>query len=131
MRPLLAFGVALVVAAFAAASFAAPPLIPRADFFGNPTKVGGRISPDGKWLSWLAPRNGVLNVWIAPVASPDRARPMTDEHGRPVAGYFWAPDSSMILYATDSGGDENFQLYGVDVTSGARRALTHFPKARV
>jgi len=132
MRLALALGTLAIIAAIVAPAFAAEaPLIPRADFFGNPTKAAGRISPDGKWLSWLAPKNGVLNVWIAPVNTPDQARPMTDEKGRPVANYFWAPDSSMLLYATDNGGDENYQLYGVDVTSGARRALTAFPKARV
>jgi dipeptidyl aminopeptidase/acylaminoacyl peptidase len=132
MRLALALSAFAVFAAIVAPAFAADaPLIPRADFFGNPTKAAGRLSPDGKWLSWLAPRNGVLNVWIAPLGALDQAKPMTDEHGRPVATYFWAPDSSMLLYATDSGGDENYQLYGVDVTTAARRALTAFPKARV
>jgi hypothetical protein len=132
MRLVLALSAFSILAAIVAPAFAAEaPLIPRADFFGNPTKAAGRLSPDGKWLSWLAPKNGVLNVWVAPLNAPDQARPMTDEKGRPVAIYFWAPDSSMLLYATDNGGDENYQLYGVDVASGARRALTHFPKARV
>jgi dipeptidyl aminopeptidase/acylaminoacyl peptidase len=132
MRLALALSAFSILAASVAPSFAADaPLIPRADFFGNPAKAAGKISPDGQWLSWLAPKNGVLNVWIAPLNAPDQARAMTDEMARPVANYFWAPDSSMLLYATDNGGDENFQLYGVDVSSGARRALTAFPKARV
>jgi dipeptidyl aminopeptidase/acylaminoacyl peptidase len=132
MRLALALSALAIFTAIVVPSFAADaPLIPRADFFGNPTKAAGRLSPDGHWLSWLAPRNGVLNVWVAPLSAPDQARPMTDEHGRPVANYFWAPDSSMLLYATDNGGDENYQLYGVDVTSGVRRALTAFPKAQV
>ena len=37
---------------------ALPPLIPRAKLFGNPTRAQGQISPDGRWLSWLAPRDG-------------------------------------------------------------------------
>jgi dipeptidyl aminopeptidase/acylaminoacyl peptidase len=132
MRLMLALGLVAMVAAVVAPAFGADgSLIPRANFFGNPAKAGGRLSPDGKWLSWLAPRNGVLNVWVAPLASPDDAKPMTDEHGRPVAGYWWSPDSAQILYATDNGGDENYQLYGVDVASGERRALTHFEKTRV
>jgi dipeptidyl aminopeptidase/acylaminoacyl peptidase len=132
MRLVLALGLIAMAAAIVAPSFAADaPLIPRVDFFGNPTRAAGRISPDGKWLSWLAPRNGVLNVFVAPLGAMDQAKPMTDEHGRPVASYAWSPDSTQILYATDTGGDENYQLYGVDVTSGARRQLTHFPKARV
>ncbi|HEX4098183.1 MAG TPA: S9 family peptidase [Caulobacteraceae bacterium] len=114
-----------------ASAQAAPPLTPRTAFFGNPVKAAGRISPDGRWLAWMAPKDGVLNVWVAPLTAPDQARVLTAEAKRPVAGYNWTADSSMILYATDNGGDENFQLYGVDVATGARRALTHFQKTRV
>ncbi len=132
MRLVLALGLIAMAAAIVAPALAAEaPLIPRADFFGNPSKAAGRISPDGKWLSWLAPRNGVLNVWVAPLGAMDQAKPMTDERGRPVAAYWWTPDSAQILYATDTGGDENYQLYGVGVAGGERRQLTHFPKARV
>ncbi len=125
--------VALAALAAPAASNAAAdkPLTPRTAFFGNPVKAAGQISPDGRWLSWMAPKDEVLNVWVAPLDRPDEARVLTDEKKRPVAGYFWSPDSSMILYVTDNGGDENFQLYGVDVVTGARRTLTHFEKTRV
>ena len=42
------------------------PLIPRVALFGNPSRHQARISPDGEWLTWLAPFEGVLNVWLAP-----------------------------------------------------------------
>ncbi len=106
-------------------------LAPRTAFFGNPVKAAGQLSPDGRWLSWEAPKDGVMNVWVAPLGAPDAARAMTAETKRPVAGYFWSQDSSTILYATDNGGDENFQIYATDVATGARRALTHFDQARV
>lgn len=132
MRVIRLLGVVLLAASLAAPSFAAqPPLIPRTAFFGNPTKTNGRLSPDGRWFSWMAPRNGVLNVWVAPYDAPDKGRALTDEKTRPVAGYFWSPDSSMLLYATDNGGDENFQLFGVNAVTGERRALTSFVKTRV
>jgi dipeptidyl aminopeptidase/acylaminoacyl peptidase len=107
------------------------PLIPRAALFGNPERAGAQLSADGKWLAWLAPKDGVLNVWAAPLDKPAQGRVLTDEKTRPVGGYFWSPDSSMILYVTDKDGDENFLLYGVDVASGARRSLTPFQKVRV
>src|SRR5689334_20083664 len=34
-------------------------LIPRAVLYGNPEKTALQISPDGKWLTWTAPVNGV------------------------------------------------------------------------
>ncbi|MGB3753760.1 MAG: S9 family peptidase [Parerythrobacter sp.] len=107
------------------------PLIPRDALFGNPTRASGNLSPDGKWLSWLAPDNDVLNVWIAPVDDPDAAKVMTKATDRPIRQYFWAPDSRSLLYIQDKGGDENFLLYGVDIASGAERTLTDFEDTRV
>lgn len=107
------------------------PLIARDKFFGNPSRTQGRLSPDGKWLSWIAPRDGVLNVWVAPAADLARAKPLTDEKARPIRSYFWSPDSRQILFVNDHGGDENFLLYGVDIASGAQKALTPFEKTTV
>src|SRR3954468_17650024 len=107
------------------------PVIAREKFFGNPSRVAGRLSPDGKWLSWIAPRDGVLNVWVAPTADAAAAKPLTNERQRPIRSYFWSPDSRQILFVNDKGGDENFLLYGVDIASGAQKALTPFEKTRV
>jgi dipeptidyl aminopeptidase/acylaminoacyl peptidase len=107
------------------------PLIERAKIFGNPTKAAGQISPDGKWLSWIAPRDGVLNVWVAPVNAPAQAKPLTDEKLRPIRTTFWSPDSKTVLFINDKGGDENFLLYGADVASGAQKNYTPFEKTRV
>jgi dipeptidyl aminopeptidase/acylaminoacyl peptidase len=107
------------------------PLIPRVKLFGNPSRIGGRISPDGQWLSWIAPKDGVLNVWAAPVADPTRARALTAETKRPIRSAFWSPDSREIMYVNDSGGDENFKLYAVNPATGAERTLTPFDKTRV
>lgn len=106
------------------------PLIERAKLFGNPSRTTGRISPDGRWLSWLAPQDGVMNVWVAPVADPARAKVLTTEKTRPIRAYFWSPDSAMVLFINDKGGDENFLLYGADVASGVQKSLTPFEKTR-
>ena len=107
------------------------PLIERAKLFGNPTRTGGQLSPDGKWISYIQPRDGVLNLWVAPASAPDQARPLTAEKARPIRNYSWSPDSKQLLFINDKGGDENFLLYGVDVASGAQKALTPFEKTRV
>lgn len=104
------------------------PLIERAKLFGNPTKVQGRLSPDGKWLSWIAPSNGVLNVWVAPASNPADARVLTKEAQRPIRQHFWAPDSSMIMYINDVGGNEDFALFGVKVAGGEPVNFTPFEK---
>src|SRR4249920_1407532 len=53
-------------AASAPARVAPPPLIPRKVLFGNPERAAGEISPDGRWLGFVAPDEGVLNVFVAP-----------------------------------------------------------------
>ena len=60
------------------------PLIPRQALFGNPTRAGGTISHDGNWLGWMAPHEGVMNVWIAPASDPAAARLMTHSTDRPI-----------------------------------------------
>jgi dipeptidyl aminopeptidase/acylaminoacyl peptidase len=106
-------------------------LLPRAAIFGNPSKTQGLVSPDGKWLSWIAPRDGVLNVWVAPASDPTKAKPLTEEKVRPIRQHFWAQNSQMVLYINDSGGDENFLLYGVSPQGGAVKNFTPFKKTRV
>jgi dipeptidyl aminopeptidase/acylaminoacyl peptidase len=128
---LLAACAVMTVAAVPALAQSDVPLIPREKIFGNPTKIAGKLSPDGKWLSWIAPRDGVLNIYVAPAADPAAARPLTGETKRPIRQFFWSPDSKHILFINDKGGDENFLLYGVDVTSGEQRILTPFEKTRV
>ena len=134
-KALLAAGAALLaiqpVMAAMAETTGAVPLIERAKLFGNPTRTGGKLSPDGKWISFIAPRDGVLNIWVAPSDRPDQARALTAETGRPIRQSFWAPDSRSILFVNDKGGDENFLLYGVDVATGGQKTLTPFEKTRV
>jgi dipeptidyl aminopeptidase/acylaminoacyl peptidase len=102
------------------------PLIPREVFFGNPDQAALRVSPDGRQIAFLAPVNGVLNVWVAPAARPDAARPVTHDTGRGIRAYFWAYTNSHILYLQDRGGDENWKVYAVDLTNGGSRDLTPF-----
>jgi dipeptidyl aminopeptidase/acylaminoacyl peptidase len=110
---------------------AAPELLPRADIFGNPERTSATISPDGRTLAFLAPREGVLNVWVAPVGDLAAAKPVTSETVRPILQFSWAPDSSRILYVQDKGGDENYLLYGVDLEGKETRAYTPFENTRV
>ena len=127
---ILAASTALSAQPLFAADINDVPLIERSKLFGNPVKANGRISPDGQWLSWTAPRDGVLNLWVAPVDNPAAAKPLTSERERPVRQYFWSPDSKQILFIQDKGGDENFLLYGVDVATAKQTPLTPFKKTR-
>jgi dipeptidyl aminopeptidase/acylaminoacyl peptidase len=105
-------------------------LIPRRVLFGNPERVAPRISPDGTTLAWIAPHEGVLNVWTAPVGQdgPDwaAARVVTDDTDRGIRVHSWAHDGRHLLYLQDTGGDENWRLFDVDLHTMERRDLTPF-----
>ena len=103
---------------------APPPLLERELLFGNPERVGGQLSPDGRWLGYIAPRDGVLNVYVAPSDDRANARPVTNDRLRGIRGFSFAFTGNHLLYSQDVGGDENFQVFVVDLTSDAVTALT-------
>jgi dipeptidyl aminopeptidase/acylaminoacyl peptidase len=103
------------------------PLIPRTQLFGNPTRAQGQISPDGRWLSWLAPKDGVLNIWAAPADDIGAARVITDDRKRGIRFHAWANTSAHVLYIQDEGGTEDWHVYAVLVEGGAARDLTPYP----
>jgi dipeptidyl aminopeptidase/acylaminoacyl peptidase len=107
-----------------------PNLIPRSVLFGNPERTRVEISPDGKQLAWLAPKDGVLNVWVAPIGKLDQAKAVTSDTKRPIRGYSWAYTNKHILYQQDNAGDENFHVFRVDLADGKTTDLTPYPKAR-
>jgi dipeptidyl aminopeptidase/acylaminoacyl peptidase len=106
-------------------------LIPRSVLFGNPERTSPQISPDGESLAWIAPRDGVLNLWVAPAGGESgvdwtAARPVTEDTDRGIRAFAWARDGRHVLYVQDVGGDENWRLYDVDPESLERRDLTPF-----
>jgi dipeptidyl aminopeptidase/acylaminoacyl peptidase len=106
-------------------------LIPRNVLFGNPERTSPQISPDGSALAWIAPRDGVLNLWVAPAGDGSgvdwtAARPVTEDTDRGIRAFTWARDGRHVLYVQDVGGDENWRLYDVDPESLERRDLTPF-----
>jgi len=108
-----------------------PDLIPLPVLFGNPQRVSPSISPYGTQLAWIAPHEGVLNVWLAPLSTETgadlaAARVITDDKDRGIRQFGWAHDGRHLLYLKDSGGDENWRLHDVDVMTMERRDLTPF-----
>ncbi len=92
-----------------------PALIDRELIFGNPEYAGAQISPDGKYISFVKPFKGTMNVWVKGVDEAfEAARPMTADLTRPVRNYFWSRDGKYILFVQDKGGDENFNVYAVN-----------------
>ncbi len=104
-----------------------PPLIARTLLFGNPERSAPQISPDGARLAFLAPRDGVMNLWVRPLSGGGGdAVPVTHEKVRPIPGFHWAENSRHLVYSQDKGGDENYHLYSVDIETGQEADLTPF-----
>lgn len=77
-------------------------------------------------MSFLAPVDGVLNVWVGPVGQPDKAKPVTNDTYRGIRSYFWAYTNEHILFLQDLNGDENWRIYSVNLSSGKTKDLTPF-----
>ncbi len=101
-------------------------LISREVLFGNPDRAGVQVSPDGSKISYLAPRDGVLNVWVAPVDDLAAAQPVTNDRERGVRTYFWTYLPDHLVYLQDRGGDEDWQVFVTNVATGETRNMTPF-----
>jgi hypothetical protein len=103
-------------------------VIPREVLFGNPEYAGPSLSPDGKYLAYLRPHEGVLNAFVRTIGKNDD-RVVTSDKLRGIRGVSWAQDSKTLLFNQDDGGDENFHLYGIDATTPGAAAvdLTPYP----
>lgn len=77
--------------------------------FDNPEHTSPRISPDGKQIAFLAPDQGVLNIWVRSLAD-ETAQVMTQDRDRGIRLFFWVQDSRHLLYLQDRGGNENWRL---------------------
>lgn len=105
-----------------------PPIIPLEDFFRNPEKSSFNMSPDGKYISYMAPYESRMNIFVQRAGS-NKASRLTSETDRDIAGYYWA-NNTRLLFLKDSGGDENFALYGVDFNGKNLKCLTCFENVR-
>ncbi|MCL2928294.1 MAG: S9 family peptidase [Trichodesmium sp. MAG_R01] len=102
------------------------PLIPREILFGNPERTKPKISPDGKYLAYIAPDDkNVLQVWVQTIGKQDD-RQVTAEQKRGIRMYLWTYKPDQLIYLQDAGGDENFHLYQANIQSNIVRDLTPF-----
>ena len=99
-------------------------LIPRKTLFGNPDKISVKLSPDGKYISYIAPLDGVLNVYVAPSDDLSKAKAVTHDTGRGIRTYTWLYTSKHVVFSQDKDGDENFALYLVNLEDGSEKNIS-------
>ena len=115
----------LIAAIFSSSPAGLPPLVRRRVFFGNPEHTNLQISPDGKKLAFLAPVNHALNIWIRDIGQANDSA-ITNDTARGIEQYLWAEDNSHFIYLQDKNGDENWQLYSIDIQSRSIKNLTPY-----
>ena len=101
-----------------------PPLIPRDVLFGNPEISGVDLSPDGRWIAYLAPDQGVLNLWVRDLEGQGPARVLTQQRDRPQMPSAWTADGRYLISSRDGDGDENTVLVRIDPRTGESKDLT-------
>ncbi|MBR0754535.1 S9 family peptidase [Bradyrhizobium jicamae] len=100
-------------------------LVARKVFFDNPDTVNVQLSPDGQHLAYIAPVDGVNNLWLAPVADPAAGRPLTKVTDRNISTYYrWAHTNRHLVFFRERDGDENFRAVSVDISDGATVLLS-------
>jgi dipeptidyl aminopeptidase/acylaminoacyl peptidase len=124
---------ALLVAALLAAGpipafAAAPPLIDVKEFFKNPDQSGHELSPSGDYIAYLASWNNRLNVWVKKIGD-DTPHRITSDTARDIRSFTWTTDDR-IVYAQDTGGDENFKLFSVKRDGAGLIGLTPWDGVR-
>jgi dipeptidyl aminopeptidase/acylaminoacyl peptidase len=115
------------------------PIVPLKTLLTSPSIVAPLISPNGDLISAVAPLDGVANIFVSPAGDPKAAKPVTHFTGRGIqpfdvsgnTNYHWTSDSSHILYLVDNDGDENWNLWIVDISTGESKNLTPFKGSQV
>src|SRR2546429_3184817 len=101
------------------------PLVPRETFFDDPDVASAQISFDGAWVAYVAPVDGVRNLWVAPVGDLAAARPLTRVTDRPIGSFFqWAYTNRHVVFWQERDGDENWRASSVDIHDGTIVPLT-------
>lgn len=96
-------------------------------FFKKPEKSDYHLSPDGHSVAFLQPWENRINIFVQKL--PDgSARRLTSLRERDVLKVIWV-NNSRLLYVYDPVGNENYQMFSLDIDGQNQIALT--PDANV
>lgn len=94
------------------------------DFFRKPTKASFEPSPNGEHLAFLQPWENRMNIFVQLKGEADAVQ-ITHETEQDIRSFGWLTDSR-LLYMLDTGGDENYRLYAVDLDGTNTIELTPY-----
>jgi dipeptidyl aminopeptidase/acylaminoacyl peptidase len=103
--------------------------IPVSDFFKTPEKSFFKISPDGKYISYLKPFKDKQNIYIRSLVTgaEQMATSFTDYS---VRDYSWT-FNDQIVFTQDIIAVDEFKIYMLDVATLKVKSLVNLEKARI
>jgi len=103
--------------------------IPISDFFKTPEESFFRVSPDGKYISYLKPFKGKQNIVIRSLADGQEhmATSLTDYS---VREYSWTYNDQ-IVFIQDVIALDEFRMFALDVATSQTRDLLSLEKGRI
>lgn len=100
------------------------------DYFEKPQTSGYQFSRDGKYFSYRKRDDaGKRHLYVQDIESGETKK-VLEEGEELIRGYSW-PNNEQLIFIKDQGGDENYQLFVVDIDGGNEKALTPFDGVRV
>lgn len=100
-----------------------------ADYFARPKASSFRLSPNGKYMSYLEKDDKNKNhVYVKEIATGKVTRAI-EEKDELIKGYGWISDEK-LYFMMDKGGNENFHIYATNIDGTNARDLTPFEGVR-
>ncbi|MCQ6961455.1 alpha/beta hydrolase family protein [Mucilaginibacter aquariorum] len=103
--------------------------IPVSDFFKTPEKSYFKISPDGKYISYLKPYKDKQNIYIRSLVTGAEQMATTFTNYS-VRDYTWT-FNNQIVFTQDIIAVDEFRIYSLDVATLKFKSLVNLDKARI
>ncbi|PQL93325.1 S9 family peptidase [Apibacter adventoris] len=100
------------------------------DYWSKPKQSGFKFSPDGKYFSYREKDEKGKNHLYVKNTSNNEVKRILEEKEELIRGYAWV-NNKRLIYIQDQGGNENYQLFAIDLTGENNKALTPFDNVRV
>lgn len=95
------------------------------DYFAKPKASTFRFSPNGTYMSYREKdENGKRHIYVKNISTGEVERAI-EEKEELVRGYGWVNNERMV-YLMDTGGDENYHVYAVNIDGSNLKDLTPF-----
>ncbi|ACU02589.1 prolyl oligopeptidase family serine peptidase [Pedobacter heparinus] len=104
--------------------------IPVDDFFKSQDKIGYRLSPDGKNLSYLKLQGQDQNIYIEDIET-GRGKNITRLKDKKIVFYFWVSNHELIYYKEVDAASRQSDVFIIDKEGKNERQLVNNEKSRL